>query len=56
LLEQAHAAIRERVPRFEKDRFFAPAIAAVRELVEARAFEPLLPDLALPSRNLGGAT
>jgi histidine ammonia-lyase len=49
-LEAAHARLRERVPRFERDRFFAPAIAATRDLVTARAFEALLPkDLALPS-------
>jgi histidine ammonia-lyase len=48
-LEQAHATIRSRVPRLARDRFFAPAIAAARELVEARAFEPLISSLSLPS-------
>jgi histidine ammonia-lyase len=48
-LEEAHAAIRERVPRFGRDRFFAPAIAEARRLVEARAFEHLLGGLSLPS-------
>jgi histidine ammonia-lyase len=48
-LEEAHAAIRERVPRFGRDRFFAPAIAEARRLVEARAFERLLGGLSLPS-------
>jgi histidine ammonia-lyase len=49
-LEQAHRLIRARVPRFDRDRFFSPAIAAARGLVEERAFEPLLQDLLLPSR------
>jgi histidine ammonia-lyase len=48
-LEQAHALIRGCVPRFGQDRFFAPAIAAARILIENRAFEPLLSELALPS-------
>jgi histidine ammonia-lyase len=49
-LETAHAAIRKASPRFDRDRFFAPAIAAARALVGVRAFEPLLPeDLRLPS-------
>lgn len=49
-LEAAHAKIRETVPRFDRDRFFAPAIAAVRRFVTERAFEPLLPQtLSLPS-------
>ena len=49
-LEKAYALLRARVPRFDHDRFFAPAIAAARELVAARAFEPLLADeLQLPS-------
>jgi histidine ammonia-lyase len=55
-LEQAHALIRERVPRFESDRFFAPAIAAVRDLIDARAFEALLPELPLPSQAPRAAT
>jgi histidine ammonia-lyase len=48
-LEEAHAMIRARVPRFAEDRAVAPAIAESRRLVEARAFEGLLPSLALPS-------
>jgi histidine ammonia-lyase len=49
-LETAHAKLRTKVPRFDHDRFFAPAITAARELVEARAFETLLtPELKLPS-------
>ena len=50
-LEAAHAKIRAVVPRFERDRFFAPAIAAAHGLVAARAFETLLPGLRLPSAN-----
>jgi histidine ammonia-lyase len=49
-LEQAHAILRSRVPRFERDRFMAPAIGAAGELVATRAFEALLPrELRLPS-------
>jgi histidine ammonia-lyase len=48
-LEQAHTAIRGCVPRFDRDRYFAPAIAAVRVLIETRAFEPLMSELVLPS-------
>ncbi|HTK79667.1 MAG TPA: histidine ammonia-lyase [Rhizomicrobium sp.] len=48
-LEQAHALIRSRVPRFDRDRFFAPAITATRALVEERAFESLLHTMRLPS-------
>jgi histidine ammonia-lyase len=49
-LEQAHAALRRNAKRFERDRFFAPSIEAVRELVVSRAFERLLPaTLRLPS-------
>jgi histidine ammonia-lyase len=50
-LEAAHAALRARVPRFEHDRFFAPAIEAASALIAGRAFEPLLSlELDLPSR------
>jgi histidine ammonia-lyase len=48
-LEQAHANIREVSPRFDKDRFFAPSIEAVSELVVGRRFEPLVKTLRLPS-------
>jgi histidine ammonia-lyase len=51
-LEQAHAALRALVPRFDRDRMMAPAIAAAAELVRTRAFEDLLPDdFRLPSRG-----
>ncbi|MBI3675344.1 MAG: histidine ammonia-lyase [Proteobacteria bacterium] len=49
-LEEAHRALRRCAKRFERDRFFAPSIEAVHELVASRAFERLLPDtLKLPS-------
>jgi len=51
-LETAHGRIREIAPRFDHDRFFAPSIAAVRDLVSVRAFEALLPgELRLPSSH-----
>jgi len=50
-LENAHAMLRARVPRFEHDRLMAPAIAEAANLVTSRAFEPLFPkDFHLPSR------
>ena len=49
-LETAHATIRKVSPRFDRDRLFAPAIAAAQALVSGRAFEALLSeDLHLPS-------
>jgi len=49
-LEAAHALIRGRIPRFDRDRLFAPAIATARDFVADRAFEPLMPKaLHLPS-------
>ncbi|HUO91865.1 MAG TPA: histidine ammonia-lyase [Rhizomicrobium sp.] len=49
-LEEAHAKLRARVPRIAEDRYFAPAIAAAADLVEARAFEGLVAaTLKLPS-------
>ena len=51
-LEQAHARLRARIPRFDRDRMMAPAIAAAAELVGARAFETLLADdFRLPSQE-----
>ena len=55
-LEAAHARIRARVPRFDCDRYFAPAIAAARKLVEERTFEDLVSGLALPSTALASLT
>jgi histidine ammonia-lyase len=48
-LETAHAAIRARSPRFDKDRFFAPSISATQNIILARGFESLLSNLRLPS-------
>jgi histidine ammonia-lyase len=50
-LEQAHAAIRSASPRFERDRFFAPSIAATQNIIFARGFESLLSGLRLPSAS-----
>jgi histidine ammonia-lyase len=53
-LEAAHAQLREGVPRFERDRFFAPEIERASALVHAgtlaRAFReiPGLPALWTP--------
>jgi len=49
-LETAFAAIRAKSPRFDRDRYFAPSIAAVQQIVHSRGFEGLLePGLRLPS-------
>jgi histidine ammonia-lyase len=48
-LEQVHAEIRKVSPRFDRDRFFAPSIDAVFELVVRRDFGPLVKALRLPS-------
>ncbi|HEY1631851.1 MAG TPA: histidine ammonia-lyase [Rhizomicrobium sp.] len=48
-LEAAHAAIRGKSPRFDRDRFFAPAIASAHELIAGRKFEALMPGLRLPA-------
>lgn len=51
-LESAHAALRARVPRFEQDRYFAPAIQAASGLIAERAFAPLLAEeLRVPSAD-----
>ena len=47
MLEEAFASIRGKSPRFDRDRFFAPSIEAVSDLVAARAFAPLLKRLGL---------
>lgn len=44
-LQQAHRLIRERVPTYERDRWFAPDIEAIRQLVrsgECRSLSPLV--------------
>ncbi len=48
-LEQARAALRERVPYYDRDRFFAPDIDTARELLASRALSRLLPGALLPS-------
>lgn len=49
-LERAHAMLRERIPRFDHDRPFTPAIEAARNLVVQRRLESLVAqELALPS-------
>jgi histidine ammonia-lyase len=51
-LESAHADLRTRAPRFERDRAFSPAIQAAQELIAQRHFEPLLTGaLNLPSNT-----
>ena len=37
-LEEVHAAIRSRVPHYAQDRYFAPDIAAVEQLIDAGTF------------------
>ena len=50
LLEEIHARIRRHVPAYEQDRFFAPDIAAAKELILSGTFPGALPsDLALTS-------
>ncbi len=47
-LEEAHALIRERVARYDKDRRFAEDIAAIKALVSAGGFNRFATDI-LPS-------
>ena len=49
VLEKAHSSIRAHSARFDRDRFFAPSIAATQNIVAARGFESLLSGLRLPS-------
>ena len=49
-LEEVHALLRTSTPRFSTDRYFAPAIETVAQLVRSRAFTDTLPrTFALPS-------
>ncbi len=48
-LEQARALLRGRVAHYERDRFFAPDIAAASELIAARGLTALMPAGLLPS-------
>ena len=48
-LEQAHARIRARVPALDRDRYFAPDLAAMKDEVRAGAFNDMMPPGLLPS-------
>ena len=48
-LEQARRALREQVPHYEEDRFFAPDIAAASGLIAAQVLNGLMPAGLLPS-------
>ena len=48
-LEKAHAKIRERVPALDQDRYFAPDLAAIKDLVRAGGFNAMAPAGLLPS-------
>ncbi|MDX9894982.1 MAG: histidine ammonia-lyase, partial [Desulfofustis sp.] len=48
-LEEAKAMIRERVPFYEQDRYFAPDIAKAQEVIQGGALNGLLPAGILPS-------
>ena len=48
-LREAHALVRSRVPFLDRDRAFAPDIAAIKELVVAGAFNALPGAELLPS-------
>jgi histidine ammonia-lyase len=44
-LQQVHALVRSRVGFYDHDRYFAPDIAAIRELVESGALRRFVPGL-----------
>ena len=48
-LEQARAWLREKVPFYDRDRFFHPDIAAANELIKERILNALVPQDLLPS-------
>lgn len=48
-LETAIGLLRERVPFYDKDRYFAPDIAAARDLIVAGAYNAFMPGGLLPS-------
>lgn len=50
-LEQARTALRERVPYYDKDRFFAPDIEAALGLLEGRVLSGLVAPGLLPSHQ-----
>ena len=47
MLEEAIALVRTRVPRYTRDRFFAPDIAAAKEIVWSGAFRGWMSDITL---------
>lgn len=49
-LEQARSILRQRVAYYDKDRFFAPDIAAASQLIASDTLTDLLPAGLLPSR------
>ncbi|GGX93354.1 histidine ammonia-lyase [Litchfieldella qijiaojingensis] len=49
VLERARRTLRERVPYYDKDRFFAPDIEAATELLLDRTLSDLVPATLLPS-------
>ena len=49
-LQEAHALVRARVAFYDHDRYFAPDIGAIQQLVEAGAFHRFVPGL-LPSHK-----
>ena len=48
-LQDVHAAVREAVPFYEEDRYFAPDIAAAVEWLQRESLRPLMAGL-LPSQ------
>lgn len=51
LLEQARKTLRDAVPYYVEDRFFAPDIAAADELLKRRVLSALMPANLLPSQD-----
>jgi histidine ammonia-lyase len=47
VLLKAHAAVRAKVPHLDRDREFAPDIAAATQLIESGFFRDLVPELTL---------
>ncbi|MCR9219818.1 MAG: histidine ammonia-lyase [Alphaproteobacteria bacterium] len=48
-LQRAMTLIRARVPGYERDRFWAPDLAAITDLVQSGVFRDFLPEALLPS-------
>lgn len=48
-LARAMALIRERVPSYDRDRFWAPDLAAITDIVQSGVFREYLPSSLLPS-------